>query len=131
MHYLNVVGNEVILFFIIACCWPCYTKHREIQENLKMFHFIKPPSPVSDIGSENEETKNKETRDLDLSKLRKLMNVVWEVLDEPYSSNAAKVGSATIFYIDVLTMNRYNCDFIHSPFRILISKSSKFFRVKI
>lgn len=66
-----------------SCCWSNYTKHRDAQENLKALDF----RPRYD---ENEGIRRIRLNP-NLSFWKRHQPIVWEILDEPYSSSTAKV----------------------------------------
>lgn len=95
--------NQILysdFYFLIACCWPNYTAHREIQENLKMLHITRrkqhqcqyPHQHVDFSNNSPEKMKNNDRK----NKWNHYQMKVWEMLDEPYSSKFAKVKKALI-----------------------------------
>lgn len=79
-----------------SCCWPSYTKHRDAQENLKMLNF----RPKYD---ENEGGRRRQFYDNpNLSWWKRHQPIIWEILDEPYSSSTAKVNCLHKFCISIL-----------------------------
>jgi len=86
------------LFYFEACCWPNYTAHREIQENLKMLHIAR--QKIHDCKNQpyDEEYNHPEVNGKISSgqaKWHRYQRIIWEVLDEPYSSRVAKVCLST------------------------------------
>lgn len=67
-----------------SCCWGNYTKHRDAQENLKALDF----RPRYD----EDEGIRRIRLNPNLSFWKRHQPIVWEILDEPYSSSTAKVG---------------------------------------
>lgn len=68
-----------------SCCWSNYTKHRDAEENLKMLDF----RPV--YNDKDREVKKAYYKDPSLSWWNSYQPIIWEILDEPYSSSTAKV----------------------------------------
>lgn len=69
-----------------SCCWPNYTKHRDAQENLQALDFR----------PKYENSADKRPRDRfhnhpNSSWWQRNQPIVWEILDDPYSSSIAKV----------------------------------------
>lgn len=69
-----------------SCCWPNYTKHRDAQENLKALDF-RPKYENNANKLRNERLFN----DPNLTWWQKHQPIIWEILDDPYSSSTAKV----------------------------------------
>lgn len=69
-----------------SCCWPNYTKHRDAQENLQALDF-RPKYEDDAKKSRNERLFN----DPNLTWWQKHQTIIWEILDDPYSSSTAKV----------------------------------------
>lgn len=70
-----------------SCCWPNYTKHRDAQENLQALDFR----------PKYENSADKRPRDRfhnhpNSSWWQRNQLIVWEILDDPYSSSIAKVS---------------------------------------
>ena len=101
LHYpRNVCGpmfEEELRFWGIeeqqmeCCCWHDYTRHRITQEHLKIFspHQRETLTSVLDVelGQSNEGAdQNERTHKWDVTKQR-----MWQLLDQPVSSSAAKV----------------------------------------
>lgn len=68
-----------------SCCWPNYTKHRDAQENLQALDFR--PKYENDM----DEPRRPFFNDPSLSWWQRNQPIVWEILDDPYSSSTAKV----------------------------------------
>jgi hypothetical protein len=73
-----------------SCCWSNYTKHRDAQENLKALDF----RPRYD----EDEGVRRIRLDPNLSWWQRHQPIVWEILDEPYSSPTAKVNNSTVLH---------------------------------
>lgn len=69
-----------------SCCWPNYTKHRDAQENLQALDF-RPKYENAD----DERPRQRFYNDPNLSWWQRNQPIVWEILDDPYSSSTAKV----------------------------------------
>ncbi|EDO48067.1 predicted protein, partial [Nematostella vectensis] len=78
-----------------SCCWSNYTKHRDAQESLKALDF----RPRYD---EDEERRKVHYDDPNLSWWQRHQPIVWEILDEPYSSSTAK--DYTPFLVSIFTI---------------------------
>ena len=80
-----------------SCCWPNYTKHRDAQENLQALDF-RPKYENAD----GERSRQRFYNDPTLSWWQRNQPIVWEILDDPYSSSTAKVVrkncNCTIFF---------------------------------
>eukprot|EP00794_Sanderia_malayensis_P020508 gene20508-22526_t len=98
LHYpLDVCGplfHEELLFWGIDetqledCCWEPYTAHRDKLEKLIGFkgpHFDEEEEPV--VGD---------------TKVKRLKNVVWSFLDDPYSSRAASINGKIATFLLLL-----------------------------
>jgi hypothetical protein len=74
-----------------SCCWSNYTNHREAQENLKALDFqpqyFKPEYGEEDR-KEREERSQREEPDNFWDTYKP---IIWDLLEEPYSSTSAKV----------------------------------------
>ncbi|RMX58360.1 hypothetical protein pdam_00012525 [Pocillopora damicornis] len=73
-----------------SCCWPNYTKHRDAQENLQALDF-RPKYENAD----GERSRQRFYNDPTLSWWQRNQPIVWEILDDPYSSSTAKVVRKT------------------------------------
>ncbi|XP_066911656.1 voltage-gated potassium channel KCNC1-like [Clytia hemisphaerica] len=97
-----------------ACCWPNYTTHREIQENLKMLHIARKKQHCQQ-GSEDV-TKQHPPLTTDpyrmissgQAKWHRYQMKIWEVLDEPYSSGLAKMFAYISLFFIVLSIITYS-----------------------
>lgn len=69
-----------------SCCWPNYTKHRDAQENLQALDF-RPKYESAD----GDRSRQRFYNDPTLSWWQRNQPIVWEILDDPYSSSTAKV----------------------------------------
>lgn len=94
-----------------SCCWPNYTKHRDAQENLKALDF-RPKYENNANKLRNERLFN----DPNLTWWQKHQPIIWEILDDPYSSSTAKVFAwvslafivTSIFTICLWTVEMFN-----------------------
>ncbi|CAO1379605.1 unnamed protein product [Diamesa hyperborea] len=85
------------------CCWMTYTQHRDTQETLAVLERLdldteKPTDEelARKFGYEDAYAKGK------VNWWHKLKPKLWSLMDEPYSSNAAKiVGVISVFFICV------------------------------
>ncbi len=74
-----------------CCCWHDYTRHRETQEDLKIFDSKRRDTTSSEI-ADAELGRSQGNGDLNrLSKGRLMKMRMWKFLDEPASSSASKV----------------------------------------
>lgn len=75
-----------------SCCWSNYTNHREAQQNLKALNFqpkyFKSEHDKEDILKEREERLQRGEPDHFWDTYKP---IIWEFLEEPYSSTTAKV----------------------------------------
>ena len=74
-----------------SCCWPNYTKHRDAQENLQALDFR--PKYENETSADGHRFCN----DPSVSWWRRNQPIVWEILDDPYSSSTAKVHIQCFF----------------------------------
>lgn len=82
-----------------SCCWPNYTKHRDAQENLQALDFR--PKYENDV----DEPRRPFFNDPSLSWWQRNQPIVWEILDDPYSSSTAKVDFRSFSSLSTL----YRC----------------------
>lgn len=89
-----------------ACCWPNYTKHREIQENLKLFRITRSNS----ITRPEEPAEKKKNSDIVsvINKWNRYQRIIWEALDEPYSSKGGKIFAYISIGFIVLSIVTYS-----------------------
>lgn len=96
-----------------ACCWPNYTAHREIQENLKMLHISRKKQNECEekhtIPSSFQNESNKVIKSCcGSSKWLRYQTKIWEILDEPYSSKLAKAFACISLFFIVLSIITYS-----------------------
>ena len=77
-----------------TCCWSDYTHHRVKQENLKIFKPSQGNKETAEavVDVELGQINNPNLDIKHLSKWSSLRYRVWQMLDQPSSSSAAKVG---------------------------------------
>jgi len=80
-----------------SCCWPNYTKHRDAQANLQALDF----RPKYE-NSADERPRDRFYNHPNSSWWQRNQPIVWEILDDPYSSSIAKVYLLCLQLVDKL-----------------------------
>lgn len=82
------------------CCWATYTKHREAEENLKEF-----VGPVfEDIQQNDLERSSSDISGINERKdnvWKRIQPKIWNIMDEPHSSQLAKVHCFFLFHSSI------------------------------
>ena len=73
-----------------SCCWSNYTSHREAQKNLEALDF-QPQYIKSERGEKLGEERRESQRNEPNNFWETYKPIIWEVLEEPYSTTIAKV----------------------------------------